>query len=153
MKIEGRLAELSIELPQPPKPMAVYVPWIQTGNLIFLSGAGPMRDGRPVYQGKVGTDLTLEQGQAAARLAALNLLANLKQAIGDLDRVVRIVKVLGFVRSDPEFAQQPEVMNGASELLETVFGDKGRHARSAIGTSALPRNIPVEVEMVVEISG
>ena len=152
MKIEERLKQLGLELPELPQPLAVYVPFVRTGTLIVTSGMGCRRQGKLAYQGKVGRDLTLEQGHEAARITMLNLLATLKAAVGDLDKIERIVKVTGFVASAPDFGQQPEVMNGASELLAEVFGEKGKHARSAIGVSELPRNIPVEIEMIVEVS-
>jgi enamine deaminase RidA (YjgF/YER057c/UK114 family) len=152
VKIEKRLKELGLELPETPRPQAVYVPFVRTGNLIFTSGTGCLRQGKFAYHGKVGRELSLEQGREAARITMLNLLSTLRSAVGDLDKIERIVKVTGFVASAPDFGQQPEVMNGASELLEEVFGEKGKHARSAIGVNELPRNIPVEIEMIVEVS-
>jgi enamine deaminase RidA (YjgF/YER057c/UK114 family) len=149
--VEAKLAELGLTLPAPPTPVATYVPYVRTGNLVFLSGHGPMRDGKPIFVGKVGIDLSLQQGQEAARLTMLNLLATLKSAIGELDRVNRVVKLLGMVNCAPDFGQQPEVINGASDLLVTLYGERGRHARSAVGMGALPRGIPVEIEMIVEV--
>jgi enamine deaminase RidA (YjgF/YER057c/UK114 family) len=148
MRAEARLRELGIELPAAPQPIANYVPYVLAGDLLFLAGHGPRR-GR---NGRVGDDLTVEEGYAAAREVALNLLATMKAALGDLDRVERIVKVLGMVRCAPEFGQQPQVINGASDLFVDVFGDRGRHARSAVGMHALPNGIPVEIEMVVQVS-
>ena len=148
---EQRLKELGHELPPPPAAMANYVTAVRSGNLIFLSGHGPLQGGRAVYVGKVGRDLDTDTARKAAELTALNLLATLKAELGDLDRVRRIVKVLGFVNCTPEFGQQPQVINGASDLLVAVFGEKGRHARSAVGTDSLPVGIPVEIEMVVEV--
>lgn len=150
MTPEERLRELGHELSAAPPPIANYVSAVRTGNLVFLAGKGPDRGGqRP--KGKLGADLTIEQGYEAARACALNLLAALREEIGELSRVSRIVKVLGMVNSTPDFGDQPKVINGASDLLVSVFGDKGRHARSAVGMGALPMGIPVEIEMIVEI--
>jgi enamine deaminase RidA (YjgF/YER057c/UK114 family) len=151
MTIDARLAELGIELPAVPKPIGAYVLSTQTGSLLYTSGIGPQRDGQFPYQGQVGAELTIEEGRAAARLCMLNLLSLIRDAAGSLDRVARVVKVLGFVASAPGFGDQPLVMNGASELLIEVFGDRGRHARSAIGVNELPRHIAVEIEMIVEL--
>ncbi|MCL6554056.1 MAG: RidA family protein [Firmicutes bacterium] len=152
MKVEAKLAEMGLQLPPPPAPVANYVRTVRTGNLLFVSGHGPHRDGALVYTGKVGRDLTVEQGYEAARLVALNCLASVKEALGDLDRVTRIVKVLGMVNCTPEFDRQPEVINGCSDLLVALYGEAGRHARSAVGMGALPRNIAVEIEMVLEVA-
>lgn len=152
VQVEQKLRELGLQLPDPPKAIAEYLLFRRAGNLVFTSGTGPVHHREFAYQGKVGRDLSLEEGREAARLTMLNLLSILKFALGDLDSVSHIVKVTGFVASSPGFGAQPEVMNAASELLERVFGEKGRHARSAIGVSELPRNIPVEIEMVVECS-
>lgn len=149
--VEAKLKELGLELPAVPKPAAAYVPAVRTGNLVFVSGQTPTGVDGAAVRGKVGQDLTVEQGYDAARLCALKALAVVKQEVGSLDRIRRIVKVLGWVNCPPEFEQQPRVMNGFSELMEAVLGDKGKHARSAIGTNALPGGVPVEVEMVVEI--
>ncbi|MBK8049398.1 MAG: RidA family protein [Anaerolineales bacterium] len=151
MTIDERLAELGIELPEAPKAVGKYVLSVQTGNLLYTSGIGPQRDGQFPYQGHLGSELTIEEGQAAARLCMLNLLSLIRDAVGSLDRVARVVKVLGFVASAPGFGQQPSVMNGASQLLIDVFGERGRHARSAIGVNELPLNIAVEIEMIVEL--
>ena len=148
---EGRLKELNIRLPDPPEPVANFVPVVRSGNLLFLSGQGPTQDGVPVLTGKVGADLSEKEAYQAARLCIPNSLAVVKAEVGDLGAVKRIVKLLGFVASAPGFARQPYVINGASNLLAEVFGERGRHARSALGTSELPFNIPVEIEMIVEV--
>ena len=148
---EDRLKEKGLELPPPPSPLAQYVPAVRTGNLVFLSGHGTNRGGQMVYCGKVGQDLDAETAYQAAQLVCLNMLASLKAEIGDLDRVKRIVKLLGMVNCVPDFGQQPEVINGASDLLVHVFGERGRHARSAVGMGSLPRGISVEIEMIVEV--
>ena len=150
--VEKRIADLGITLPESPQPIANYVPAVQTGNLLFVAGLGPAasEDGS-TPSGKVGKDLSPEEGYAAARLVGINLLARLKDSLGDLDRVERVVKLLSMVNCTPEFNQQPQVANGCSDLLVEVFGEKGRHARSAVGMASLPNDIPVEIEMVVEI--
>jgi enamine deaminase RidA (YjgF/YER057c/UK114 family) len=151
-QIDKRLAELGITLPVPAKPVANYVGWVKTGNLVFTAGQVPLKDGKIEYQGKLGKDYTVEQGAAAARICAINVVAQLKDAVGgDLDRIKRIVKVVGFVNGVPDFADHPKVVNGASDLLVEIFGDKGRHARSAVGSGSLPVNVAVEVEAVAEI--
>ena len=148
---EARLKELGIVLPAPGAPVANYVNAVRTGNLLFLAGKGPTGpDGKDVV-GKLGKDLTVDQGYQAARLVAIAHLAVLKAELGDLKKVRRVVKVLGMVNSDPAFTQQPAVVNGYSDLLVAVFGDKGKHARSAVGMATLPNGIAVEVEMIVEI--
>ncbi|HEX7108754.1 MAG TPA: RidA family protein [Aestuariivirga sp.] len=150
--IDKRLAELGIALPTPAKPIANYVPWVRTGNLVFISGQGAVRDGKIEYMGKVGDTLSVEEAIASARLTAINVIAHLRDACGgDLDRVKRIVKLLGFVNCTPTFGDQPKVINGASDLMVEVFGDKGRHARSAVGAPSLPFNLSVEVEAIAEI--
>ncbi|MGD1974751.1 MAG: RidA family protein [Desulfobacterales bacterium] len=151
MQVEARLKELGIDLPPAITPVANYVPAAKTGNLIFLSGHGPVKEDGTLIPGKVGADLTTEQGYETARRIAIGLLGTLKTEIGDLDAIRRIVKLLGFVNCTAEFADQPKVINGASDLLVEVFGEKGKHARSAVGTNALPFNIAVEIEMIVEI--
>lgn len=151
MKVEARLVERGLQLPVPPKPVANYVRTVRTGNLLFVSGHGPSRDGKMVYVGKVGKDLTVEEAYQAAQLVALNCLASVKEALGDLDRVKRVVKLLGMVNGTPEFADQPKVINGASDLLVDLYGDAGRHARSAVGMGSLPGNIAVEIEMILEV--
>jgi enamine deaminase RidA (YjgF/YER057c/UK114 family) len=152
MTPEERLRELGHELPPAPKSVANYVGSVQTGNLLFLSGKGPDLAGERTWHGKLGADFTIEEGYTAARNTMLNLLAVIKEDIGDLSRVRRVVKLLGMVNSAPEFTDQPKVINGASDLLVEVFGDRGRHARSAVGVAALPFGIPVEIEMIVELT-
>jgi enamine deaminase RidA (YjgF/YER057c/UK114 family) len=151
--VAERLAELGIELTEPGPPVANFVYAVQTGNLVFLSGHGPDRPEGGQVTGKLGTgELTLEEGQEAARLTGIALLASLQQKIGDLNRVERIVKVNGMVNADPSFTQHSQVVNGFSDLMVEIFGDKGRHARASIGMSSLPGDIAVEIDMVVEIS-
>lgn len=149
---EQRLRELGIELPPPPRPIAVYVPAVRTGNVLFTSGHTPRgADGSPLV-GKVGADMTVEQGRAAARICGLNLLSTVRNTLGSLDKVVRLVKVLGMVNCTPDFGQQPKVMNGFSELLVEVFGEEfGKGGRSAVGMASLPGNQPVEVEAIFEV--
>jgi enamine deaminase RidA (YjgF/YER057c/UK114 family) len=150
-QIEAKLQSMGLTLPSPPAPVANYVRAVTVGNLVFLSGHGPSRDGAFAFQGKVGADKTVEEGYEAAKLVMLNCLSSLKQEIGDLDRVQRIVKLLGMVNCTEEFGHHPEVINGASDLLVELFGERGRHARSAVGMQSLPRAITVEIEMVVQI--
>ena len=150
-RIEQRLQELGITLPEPPPVAAIYVPAVTVGNMVYTSGNDCRVSGKLMFQGKLGQDLTIEEGQLAARQTMINLLAVLKAHLGDLDKIERIVKLLAFVNSAPGFADQPYVINGASALLEEVFGEQGRHARSAIGTSELPFHTPVEIEMIVQI--
>ena len=150
MRIEQELAKMGFTLPTP-KPLAAYVPAVRTGNLIFTAGQGPTVDGKPKFTGKLGRELTEEQGYQAAQLCAINCLACVKHLIGELDKVEQVVKLLGFVACVDGFTRQPWVMNGASELLIKLFGDQGKHARSAIGTNQLPLDIPVEVEIVVRV--
>jgi enamine deaminase RidA (YjgF/YER057c/UK114 family) len=149
---EARLKALGIELPSAPKPLASYVPSVRTGNLVYLAGQGPLAGGKPTVTGKVGAELTEEEGYKAARATILVSLAALRAEIGSLDRVVRIIKIVGWVNSAPGFTRQPWVINGASDLLVEIFGDAGRHARSAVGANELPLNIPVEIEMIVEVA-
>ncbi|ADG83103.1 endoribonuclease L-PSP [Thermincola ferriacetica] len=151
MSAEQRLQELGIVLPAAPVPVANYVPAVRTGNLLYVSGQACVVDGEMKYTGKVGKELTLEQGYEAARIAAINTLAIVKQELGSLDRVKRVVKLLGFVASDLNFFEQPKVINGASDFFAEIFGDSGRHARSALGTNVLPFNTPVEIEVIFEI--
>ena len=151
MQIENRLKDMGIELPAAATPVANYVPAVRSGNLIFLSGHGPKDEAGAFITGKIGADLTAEQGYQAARRIAIGLLGSLKAVIGDLDKVNKIVKLLGLVNCTPDFGDQPKVINGASDFLVEVFDDKGKHARSAIGTNALPSNIAVEIEMIVEV--
>ena len=151
--IDKKLEELGITLPQPDSPIANYVPAVRTGNLLFLAGAGPApgSDGA-VPRGKLGDDVSIDEGYQAARSVGLIQLARLKVALGDLDRIKQFVKLLTMVNSTAGFTEQPAVANGCSDLLVEVFGDKGRHARSAVGMSNLPGSIPVEIEMIVEVS-
>lgn len=151
MKIEERLKELGLELKETPKPLAAYVPGVQVGKLLFTSGQIPMVDGELKYKGYIGEDLDVLEGYQGARLAALNCLSVIKSMVGDLDSIEQIVKVTGFVRSAPGFVKQPQVINGASELLLEIFGEKGRHARAAVGCNELPIGAAVEVEMVVSL--
>lgn len=148
---EARLEELNITLPKPPAPVANYVNGVRTGNLIFLAGKGPKRADGTEITGKLGADLSIEEGYEGARLTAINQLAVLKDMLGDLDRVTRVVKVLGMVNSDPAFVDQPAVINGYSDLIVEVFGERGRHARAAVGMASLPRGQAVEIEMIVEV--
>lgn len=151
--IDRRLAQLGIALPTPPAPVASYVPYVMSGNLVYISGQVTLADGRLKYVGVVGKDLSLEDGKAAARLCAINVLAQLKAAVnGNLDRVRRCVRLGVFVNAVPEYTQHPEVANGASDLIQEVFGDAGRHSRAAVGAGSLPRNVAVEVEAVFEIA-
>jgi enamine deaminase RidA (YjgF/YER057c/UK114 family) len=150
-EIEDRLAELGHTLPGVAAPVAAYVPAVRSGSYVFTSGQLPMVDGSLAATGKVGAEVSAEEAKQLAATCALNALAAVKAEIGDLDRVRRIVKVVGFVASTPDFTGQPGVVNGASELLGEVFGDKGIHARSAVGVAVLPLDAPVEVELIVEI--
>ena len=150
-QVEAKLAELGLTVPPPPAPVANYVRAVPVGNLVFLSGHGPSRDGAFAFQGKVGAERTLEDGYQAARLVTLNLLASLKEVIGDLDRVERIVKLLGMVNCTEDFGQHPQVINGASDLLVALYGERGQHARSAVGMQSLPSGITVEIEMIVQV--
>ncbi len=151
MNAEKKFKEMGLELPPAAKPVANYIPAVRTGNLVFLSGHGPLRKDGTLITGKVGADLGIDEGYDAARQVVLGLLGSLKAEIGDLDKVVRVVKLLGMVNCTPDFTDQPRVINGASDLLVEVFGDRGRHARSAVGMNALPMNIAVEIEMIVEV--
>jgi enamine deaminase RidA (YjgF/YER057c/UK114 family) len=152
MQIEKRLEQLGIELPAATAPAANYVNAVLTGNLLFLAGKGPYRPDGTLHTGTVGQDVTVEEAYDHARLTGLHLIATIKAELGDLDRVVRIVKVLGMVNAAPGFTQQPEVINGCSDLFVEVFGERGRHARSAVGMGSLPRNITVEIEAIVEVA-
>ena len=151
-KIEQKLTQMGIDLPSTPPPIANYVPAVRTGNLLYLSGLGPSaRQDGTTPSGKVGADMTVEEAYEASRLTGINILARIKGEIGDLDRVRRVVKLLTMVNSTPDFTQQPAVANGCSDLLAEVFGDRGRHARSAVGVAALPHGIPVEIEAIIEV--
>lgn len=150
MSIDARLAELNITLPAAPAPAANYVPYVQSGNMLFVSGqisAGP--DG--LIKGRVGDDVDVAAGADAARASGLALLAQARAALGSLDRVARVVKLTGFVNSTPDFTDQPEVINGCSDLMVEVFGDRGRHARAAVSAAALPRGVAVEIEAIFEV--
>ena len=153
-RVDTRLAELGIELPTPATPAANYVPTVRTGNLVYVAGQVPVRDGEFLFRGKVGEgqDFSVEQGQEAARLVAVGILSQLKQACdGDLDRVRRVVKLNGFVNCAPGFELQPHVINGASNLMVEVFGEPGRHARAAVGVAGLPFGVAVEIDGVFEV--
>ena len=151
--VELRLRALNIMLPEAPAPAANYVPYQTAGDLVFVSGQLPMRDGAVAVKGRLGADVSLEQGVEAARLCMINILAQAKAACGgDLDRVTRVVKLTGFVNSTGDFTDQPKVVNGASDLMVEVFGDKGKHSRAAVSAASLPAGVAVEVEAVVEIS-
>jgi enamine deaminase RidA (YjgF/YER057c/UK114 family) len=148
---EARLKELNLQLPKPPVAVANYVGAVRTGNLVFLAGAGAQREDGTYISGRLGESFAVEEGYEAARQTALAHLATLKAELGDLNRVTRVVKVLGLVNSTPAFTEQPKVINGYSDLMVQVFGDRGKHARSAVGMAVLPFNIPVEVETIVEV--
>lgn len=149
VNIEQRLEELGIALPSPAQPVATYVRFVQTGNLLYISGTGPSGD-QPI--GKLGQDIDVETGYQIARNVGISIIATMKDALGDLDRVRRVVKLLGMVNSTPDFADQPKVINGCSDLMVEVFGEAGRHARSAVGFVALPGQIAVEIEVIVEVA-
>ncbi|MFG1961662.1 RidA family protein [Nonomuraea sp. NPDC049028] len=152
MTPEEKITELGLTLPEVVAPLAAYVPTVRTGNLVYTSGQLPMVDGKLAQTGKVGAEVGLDDARELARICALNALAALKSEVGELGNVVRIVKVVAFVASDPAFTQQPQVANGASELLAEVLGDAGKHARSAVGVASLPLDAPVEVELIAEVS-
>ena len=152
-KIDEKLLELGISLPTPARPVANYVPFVRSGTLVFVSGQLCLDgNGKLVAQGKVGAGLSLEEGQKAARACAINVLAQVKAAVSDLDKVTRVVRLGGFINSDPGFLEGPKVMNGASDLMVAVFGDKGRHARTTVGVAALPGDAAVEVEGIFEVA-
>lgn len=148
---EARLEALGIELPPAPEPVANYVNGVRTGNLIFLAGKGPKRVDGSEITGKLGVDISIAEGYEGARLTAINQLAVLEEMLGDLGKVKRVVKVLGMVNSHPDFVEQPAVINGFSDLIVDVFGERGRHARAAVGMASLPRGQAVEIEMIVEV--
>jgi len=151
MSVEKMLKDLGITLPTPPQPIANYVRAVRVGNLLFVSGHGPYNDGKIKMAGKVGRELTVEEGYQVARNVGLNCLATVKAAVGDLDKVKQVVKLLGMVNCSEDFKDQPKVINGCSDLLVEVFGEIGKHARSAVGMQALPNGIPVEIEMILDV--
>lgn len=148
---EDKLNAMGINLPAPTSPVANYVKFVRTGNLIFLSGHGPANTNGKYSTGKLGKDVSVDEGYAAAKLTGINLLSTLKTAVGDLSKVKKIVKVLGMVNCTDQFSDQPKVINGFSDLMVAVFGEKGKHARSAVGMASLPMNMTVEIEMIVEV--
>jgi len=150
--IEERLVELGITLPVPPKPAGSYIPVIKTGNLLFVSGQIPMKEGKVVFQGKVPTDISMEDAQKASKLCIINALAQLKAEIGTLDKISKIVKVSGFVNSSQDFVEQPKIINAASDLLFEIFGDKGKHSRVAVSVASLPLNSTVEIDLIAEVN-
>ena len=151
MSVEEKLREMNLTLPEPPTPVGAYVPWVRSGNLVFLAGQIPMRHGKPVATGKLGAELTVETCAEAVRVAMLNGLAALKSALGDLDSVKRVVRMTGYVASAEGFTDQAKVLNHASNLLLAAFGDAGRHARIAIGVAELPLGVPVELAIIFEV--
>jgi enamine deaminase RidA (YjgF/YER057c/UK114 family) len=150
-KVENRLSELGLVLPDAPKPVAAYIPAKQSGKLVFTAGQLPMVNGELISKGLLGQEVAIEDANKAARVCTLNALAAIKGVIGDLDRIKQIVRVVGYVASIPTFTQQPAVVNGASELLLEIFGDAGKHARSAVGMAVLPLNASVEIELTIEV--
>jgi enamine deaminase RidA (YjgF/YER057c/UK114 family) len=153
MGAEARIKELGITLPSPPKPMGNYIPGVRVGNLLFLSGHGPIRVGdQPLTRGKVGRDMSTEEAYKVAREIGINLLGSARAVLGSLDKIKRVVKVLGMVNAADGFGEQPKVINGFSDLMVEVFGENGRHARSAVGMGSLPAGIPVEIEMILELN-
>jgi enamine deaminase RidA (YjgF/YER057c/UK114 family) len=151
MSYEAKLKELGLTLPAPPKPVANYIPVVRAGDLLFLSGVLPSRDGQLIMTGKLGQDLSIEQGMESAKAAIVNALAIVRAEAGSLDRVKRVVKMVGHIASAPGFTDQPQVLNGASDLLVHIFGEAGRHARVAVGAAELPRRAPVEIELIVQV--
>ena len=149
--IENKIKELGLQLPEPPKPLAAYIPAKQAGNLVFTAGQLPMVNGEIILKGLLGQDVEIEPAYNAAKICTLNALSAIKGVIGDLDKIKQVVRVVGYVASVPTFTQQPAVVNGASEFLLEVFGDKGKHARSAVGMAVLPLNAAVEIELTVEV--
>ncbi len=152
MQIERRLQEIGITLPEIPTPLGSYIPCVQTGNLLFLSGILPLRNGKLTRTGKVGESVSLDEAREDAKTAAINALAVLKSYIGSLDKVKRCIKITGYVASAPDFTEQPKVLNAASDLMFEIFGEAGRHARAAVGVNVLPLNSPVELEFIFEVS-
>jgi enamine deaminase RidA (YjgF/YER057c/UK114 family) len=151
MSIDQKLRELGIILPAAPAGVGAYVPWVRTGNLVFTSGQLPWRDGKLAQIGKLGGDVTLEQGYEAARVCAINAIAQLQAAVGNLDRITQIVRLEGFVQAAPGFYEHPKVLNGASELLLAIFGERGRHARTALGINEMPLNAAVQISVIAEV--
>jgi len=149
--IEEKIKALEITLPNPPTPAGSYIPAVKTGNLLFISGQIPMEEGKVLFTGKVSDD-NLETAQKSAKMCAINLLAQMKRELGDLDKVTRIVRLSGFVNSDPEFYQHPKVINAASDLFFEIFGDKGKHSRIAMGVACLPLNSMTEIDAIIEFS-
>jgi len=152
MSVEQRLKDLNIVLPEAPKPLGSYVPCVQTGNLVFLSGNLPLKDGKLLFSGKVGDTVSLQEAQIACRQAVINALSVLKAHVGDLEKITRCVKLNGYIASAENFTDQPKVLNAASDLLFEIFGEKGRHARAALGVNVLPLNSPVEIDFLFEIT-
>lgn len=152
MSVDERLKEIGITLPEAPKPLGAYLPCVQTGSLVFLSGNLPLKDGKLLYAGKLGDTVSLEEAQTACRQTVINALSVLRSHIGDLDRITRCVKLNGFIASSDVFTDQPKVLNAASDLLFEIFGEKGRHARAAIGVNVLPLNSPVEIDFIFEVT-
>jgi enamine deaminase RidA (YjgF/YER057c/UK114 family) len=150
-QIEDKLKAMGIELPAPGKPGGSYVSSVRTGNLVYLAGVGPRQANGELVIGKLGRDLTVEQGYEAAKWCAVSMLGNLRNEIGDLDKVVRFVKLLGMVNSEPDFTQPPAVVNGCSDLIVELYGDRGKHARSAVGLATLPNGMAVEIEAIIEV--
>ncbi|HJT10444.1 MAG TPA: RidA family protein [Candidatus Nitrosotalea sp.] len=149
--IEEKIISLNISLPVPPKPAGSYIPVTRTGNLVFVSGQIPIRDGKVEFKGKVPTDVSIDTAQQAAKLCIINVLAQLKAEIGNLDKVSKIIRVSGFVNSASDFYEQPKIINAASDLLFEIFGDKGKHSRVAVGVASLPLNSTVEIDMIAEV--
>ncbi|MGI0074297.1 MAG: RidA family protein [Nitrosotalea sp.] len=150
--IEEKLAALNIILPIPPKPAGSYIPVVKTGNLLFVSGQIPMKEGKMIFQGKVPTNISVEDAQKAAKLCIINALAQIKAELGSLEKISRIVRVSGFVNSSQDFSEQPKVINAASDLLFEIFGENGRHSRIAVGVASLPLNSTVEIDLIAEIN-
>ncbi len=148
--IEEKLNELNITLPQPPKPAGAYIPVVKSGNMVYVSGQIPIKDAKVAFKGKVPTVQSLEQAQEAAKICAINALAQLKSELGSLDKIKKILRVSGFVNSEPDFTDQPKVINAASDLLFQIFGEKGQHSRIAVGVASLPLGSTVEIDMIVE---
>ena len=150
--IEGKLKSLNIILPSPPKPAGAYIPVVKSGNTVYVSGQIPIEDGKVAFKGKVPSVQSLEQAQKAAKICAINALAQLKSELGSLDKISKILRVSGFVNSESDFTEQPKVINAASDLLFKIFGEKGQHSRIAVGVASLPLGATVEIDMIVEIS-